>query len=331
MEKVMLINAEEAIVLAEEEDLAASVIGGPWLVFKQSIPEAQAKILVHAFNLILLSDPGATVSDGEPTENQDGELDFDSLMGRSDSFLPMQINNLLVDEAVSLVNKKLYVYEMLIDNTMTLLQGIGFTLDEDYVTAEMLPYLCKIGHFFYEMQGYQDLLGLASALESQDIAPVDRFLLVLQRYLGEETDMTNYEMLISDVSEVTLKAIKDGIEGEDVSVGIPDSLIARVKNNLLAIEGTLAYTHIRSNGQLGGSMDSFLSFFHRELQPIQENLEGESVLVYLKELIGFYLISDVNNAQIKERLLATAYEIIDNHLVLVKAENLVNQLVLTNE
>ena len=78
-------------------------------------------------------------------------------------------------------------------------------------------------------------------------------------------------------------------------------------------------------------MDSFLSFFHRELQPIQENLEGESVLVYLKELIGFYLISDVNNAQIKERLLATAYEIIDNHLVLVKAENLVNQLVLTNE
>lgn len=323
MEKVMLINAEEAIVMAEEEDLAASVIGGPWVIFKQSIPEPQAKILVHAFNLILLSEPG-TPEEGEP--------DIDSVMGRSTSFLPMQINNLLVDDAQSLVNKKSYIYEMLIDNTMTLLQGIGFTLDEDYVTAEMLPYLCKIGHFFYEMQGYQDLLGLAGVLESQDISPVDRFMLVLHRYLGEETDMTNYEYLISDVSEVTLKAIKDGIEGEDVTVGIPDALIARVKNNLLVIEGTLAYTHIRSNGQLGGSLDSFLNFFHRELKQIQDNLdEEENVLRYLKELIGFYLISDVNNGQIKERLLATAYELIGNHLLLLKAEDLVNKLVLTNE
>lgn len=322
MEKVMLINAEEAVVMSAEEDLAESVIGGPWVIFKQSIPEPQAKILVHALNLILLSDPP-----GEP----EGEPDMDSLMGRPTSFLPMQINNLLVDEAVSLVNKKSYIYEMLIDNTMTLLQGMGFTLDEDYVTAEMLPYLCKIGHFFYEMQGYQDLIGLGSALESMDIDPVDRFLLVLQRYLGEETDMTNYEMLISDVSEVTLKAIKDGIEGEDVTVGIPDALIARVKNNLLIIEGTLAYTHIRSNGQLGGSMESFLSFFQRELAAIQENLEGESILLYLKELIGFYLISDVNNGQIKERLLTTAYEMIDSHLLLVKAEELINKLVLNNE
>lgn len=320
----MLINAEEAIIMAAEEDLAASVIGGPWVIFKQSIPEPQAKILVHAFNLILLADSG------EPA-GEDGEPDIDAMMGRPTSFLPMQINNLLVDDAVSLVNKKLHVYQMLIDNTMSLLQGIGFTFDEDYVTAEMLPYLCKIGHFFYEMQGYQDLLGLAAALESQDIAPVDRFLLVLHRYLGEETDMSNYEMLIQDVSEVTLKAIKDGIEGEDVTVGIPDSLIARVKNNVINLEGTLAYEHIRSNGQLGGSLDSFLSFFHRELEPIQENLEGERVITYLKELIGFYLISDVNNSQIKERLLATAYELIDNHLILVKAETMINQLVLANE
>ena len=317
----MLINAEEAIVVGQEEDLGASVIGGPWVIFKQSIPEPQAKILVHALNLILLAD----VSAGE------GNVDADSLLGRPTSMLPVDINNLLVDDAVSLVNKKAHIYEMLIDNTMYLLRNLGLEIDEDYVTAEMLPYLCKIGHFFFEMQGYQDLIGLAGVLESQDIPPVDRFLLVLHRYLGEETDMTNYEMLVTDISEVALKAIKDSLEGEDVSVGIPDSLIQRVRGNIVSLEGTLAYTHIRSNGQLGGSLDSFLNFFQAELNVLQENLEGENVLAYIKELIGFYLISDVNSPQIKERLLVTINELVDDHIVLIKAEEMVNKLVFANE
>lgn len=319
----MLINAEEAILVAEDEDLAASIIGGPWVLFKQSIPETQAKILVHAFNLILLADGTAS---GDTTE-----LDTDSVLNRPTSFLPTDINNLLVDEAVSTVNKKAYVYEMLIDNTINLLQQIGFIFNDDYVTAEMLPYVCKIGHFFYEMQGYQDLIGITDALQSQDIAPVDRFLLVLHRYLGEETDMSPYELLIQDVSEVTLKAIKDGLEGDDVSVGIPDSLIARVKANLLVLEGTLAYNHIRTNGQLGGSLDSFLSFFHKELAVLQEDLTGTNALNYIKEVMGFYLISEVNNPHIKERLNVLAYELIDDHLILNQAEALINQLVLANE
>ena len=317
----MLITAVEAIIMAEEEDLAASIVGGAWIDFKQSIPEAQAKILVHAFNLILLADPGAP---------ETGEMDEDTIAGHPTSMLPVQINNLLVDEAVSLSNKKLYVYQMIIDNIMMLLTGIGFTLDEDYVNPEMLPYLCKIGHFFYDMQGYEDLIGIANSLESQDIDPVDRFILVLQRYLGEDTDMTNYEMLIQDVSEVTLKAIRDNLAEEDLSVGLPQALIARVKNNLEVIKDTLAYNHIRNNGQLGGSLESFLNFFAQELKPIQEDLEGENVLIYLKELIGFYLVSDINNDAIKEGLLQITYELIDNHLLLIKAESLINQLVLVH-
>jgi hypothetical protein len=318
----MLINAEEAVLVEDDEDLAASIIGGPWTLFKQSIPEPQAKILVQAFNLILLADT---------TAGKEDELDPDALLGHPTSMLPVDVNNLLVDDAVSLVNKKAHIYEMLIDNTMYLLRNLGFTLDEDYVTAEMLPYLCKIGHFFYEMQGYQDLIGIAGALESPDIPTVDRFLLVLERYLGEDADMTPYEMLISDVSEVCLKAIKDSLEGEDVSVGIPDSLIQRVKANLLVLEGTLAYNHIRSNGQLGGSLDSFLNFFHKELRPLQDELTGDNVHAYVKELIGFYLISDVNSSQIKERLLTTTYELTDDHLTMVKVESLINQLVFPNE
>lgn len=318
----MLINVEEAILLAEDEDLAAGLIGGPWLVFKQSIPEPQAKILVNAFNLILLTD-GA--------QEDPGEIDEDTVLGRNNSLLPVQIQNLLVDEAISLVNKKAHVYEMLIDNTMSLLTGIGITLDEFQVTAEMLPYICKIGYFFYEMQGYQDLIGVGDMLESFDITPIDRFLLVMERYLGEGTDMTNYEILIKDVSEVTIKAIKDGLEGEDVSVGIPEPLIKRVKANLSFLEGTIAYTHIRSNGQLGGALEGFLNFFQKELAALQENLTGENVLAYVKELAAFYLISDVNNHAIKERLQKVVYDLVDDMVVLNKVETMINKLVLDND
>ena len=318
----MLINAEEAILLADDEDLAANVIGGPWVLFKQTIPEAQAKILVNAFNLILLTD-GAT---SEPEE-----IDEDSIMGRTGSLLPVMVQNLLVDEAVSTPNKKAHMYEFMIDNTMSLLQGIGITLDENYVTAEMLPFICKIGYFFYEMQGYQDLIGIASSLEAYDVAPVDRFLLVMHRYLGEETDMTPYELLVSDVSEVTLKAIKDGLEGEDPSVGLPEPLIKRVKANIPLLEGTIAYTHIRSNGQLGGSVESFLNFFQQELKPLVDNLTGDNVLPYIKELIGFYLISEVNDHVIRNHLNKAVYDLVDDMVILNKAEALIKKLVLAND
>lgn len=318
----MLINAEEAILLAEGEDLAAGMIGGPWLLFKQSIPEPQAKILVNAFNLILLTDG---------TQDEPGEIDEDTVMGRTGSLLPVQVQNLLVDETVSLPNKKAFVYEFMIDNTMSLLTGIGITVNEFYATAQMLPYICKIGYFFYEMQGYQDLIGIGSTLEAYDIPPVDRFLLVMERYLGEGTDMTPYELLVSDVSEVTIKTIKDALEDEDPSVGIPEPLIKRVKANLPVLEGTLAYTHIRSNGQLGGSVEGFLNFFQKELGVLQENLTGDNVLAYIKELVGFYLISEVNSPAIKERLNKTVYDLVDDMVVLNKAEAMINKLVLDND
>ena len=318
----MLINAEEAILLAEGEDLGAGMIGGPWLLFKQSIPEPLAKILVNAFNLILLTDG---------TQDEPGEIDEDTVMGRTGSLLPVQVQNLLVDETVSLPNKKAFVYEFMIDNTMSLLTGIGITVNEFYATAQMLPYICKIGYFFYEMQGYQDLIGIGSTLEAYDIPPVDRFLLVMERYLGEGTDMTPYELLVSDVSEVTIKTIKDALEDEDPSVGIPEPLIKRVKANLPALEGTLAYMHIRSNGQLGGSVEGFLNFFQKELGVLQENLTGENVLTYIKELIGFYLISEVNSPAIKERLNKTVYDLVDDMVVLNKAEAMINKLVLDND
>lgn len=328
----MLITAQEAVLLEQDEDIASSVIGGAWDLFKRSIPEPQSNILVYALNFILLADPGDADKLNPDDPNSIGSIDMDSLMGRPTSFLPIQINNLLVDERIDISSKKLSVYEMVLDNVLYLLKTMGFTINEDQVTAVSLPYLCKIGHFFYDMQGYQDLIGIAATLESKDVDPVSRFILVLQRYLGEDTDMHVYEELIEDVTEVTLMAIKDSLEGNDAGdSGLPESIIKRVRANVNAIDGTLAHTHVRSNGQLGGSVESFLNFFQLELRVLQNNLEGENVIKYMKELIGIYLISEVNTPNIKEQLLVTAHELVTDYLTLTKLESLINGLVLPND
>jgi len=329
MESVMLITAQEAVLLEQDEDIASSVIGGAWDLFKRSIPEPQSNILVNALNFILLADRSeVNLDDPNSLDN----LDMDDLMGRPTSFLPIQINNLLVDEMIDISSKKLHVYDMVIENVLYLLKKMGFTIDEDQVTTQSLPHLCKIGHFFYDMQGYQDLIGIAATLESKDVDPVSRFILVLQRYLGEDTDMSAYESLIEDVTEVTLMAIKDSLEGGDAGdSGLPAGIIKRVRANVETIKGTLAHTHVLSNGQLGGSVESFLGFFQGELKAIQDNLEGENITKYIKELIGIYLISEVNTPNIKEALLRTAHELVSDFLTLTKLESLINGLVLTDD
>lgn len=320
----MLVEANDTVIMQEGEDLASGVIGGLWDEFKVNIPEPQAKVLVEAFNLILLTDP-------DQLNEDTGEIDEDTLMGRPQSLLPGIVQDILLDPNLDLPNKKLAVYEQLINNTINLLKKIGFTLDEDYVTAEYLPELCKIGQFFFEMDGYEDLIGLRDDLEAVDIPTVDRFLLVFGKYVGEEVPLDTYELLIQDVSEVVLTTIRNNLAGEDLSVGVPDNIVKRVKGNLVAIQDTLAYQHIKNNGQLGGSVESFINFFQSELVGLLEDPEEPMPLQYIRELIGIYLISDLNNNQVRDQLLGRVHEVYTSHLALIKAEELVNHLVLDNE
>ena len=182
------------------------------------------------------------------------------------------------------------------------------------------------------MDGYEDLIGLRDSLEAMDIPPVDRFLLVFGKYVGDEVPLDTYELLIQDVSEVTLTTIRNNLAGEDLSVSLPDNIVKRVKGNLVTIQDTLAYHHIKNNGQLGGSVESFINFFQDELVGLLENdPEDPMPIQYIRELIGIYLISDLNNNQVRDQLLGRVHEVYTNHLALIKAEELVNHLVLENE
>lgn len=318
----MLIQADAAILMEQDEDLALTVIGGPWGEFKKTIPEVQAKVLVEAFNLILLTDSSNPVSD------QEAPLDEDSVIARPSTLVPYQISNLLVDEMQEISGKKLRVYEILLESVLNLLRQLGFSINEEMVQAETLPALCKIGHFLFEVQGYQDLIGMAGILESRDIPPAERYIMCLQKYYGEDFDVDVYYEILDDVSEITLQTVLNDLSGDNLSEALPDSLIARIQANKELLDGTLAWQHIRLNGQLGGSIESFLSFFEGELAPLTQNLTGDNVLAYVKELAGFYLISDVNSPHIKERLSVNINNWIDDPVVLMKAEAFVNKLVL---
>lgn len=315
-------EAVDMVITEPDLDLALEIMGGSWTMFKQTIPEVQAKVLVSAFNLILLTDGVNPVMDDY------SPLDEDSVINRPSGLITYQIGNLLVDEAVDIAEKKLRVYEILLEGVLNLLRLSGFTINEEMVTTESLPALCKIGSFLFDIQGYQDLIGMAGILESSDIDPVERYLLCLHKYMGDEYDIEPFYLLLSDVSEVTLKIIRNGLEGEPDGDVVPESLIARVRANRDLLEGTLALQHIRLNGQLGGSLESFLNFFSGELAPLTENLTGETVLAYLKELIGFYLVSEVNSPAIKERLIVNIHNWVDDPMVLMQAETLLDKLVL---
>jgi len=319
----MLIEKDEAILLEDDDDLAEGLIGGIWTSFKQSIPEAQAKVLVTGFNLIILGDPEQTSQDLE---------EIDGVLGnKTESLLPGMITNVLVDESITVAQQKMVVYELITNNIIETLVRLGFILNDDNLNHEKLQEMCEIVSFFYEMDSYEDLIGIADLLESSDIAPVDRFLMAMQKYLGEDADLTVHELLLLDVSEVTLKVIRDNLVFGEITEAMPETLIQRVRDNVETIKGTCAYDHIINNGQPGSAVDVYVSFFAPQLKPMLDAGTSESSLQYCKEMIGIFLISEVNSPRLKEELLEFLYTMINDHMVLNRVETAVNALVLKHE
>lgn len=321
----MLIETEEVVMVGENEDLAATLMGGIWLSFKDTIPVPQAKILVDAFNLILISDPAQQNYEVNP-EDEDGELSD----GNS-SLLPNIITEILVDDQTTGPAKKLAIYELITDNIIAVLTRMGFVLNDDELTHERLPELTKLGNFFYEMDSYEDLIGLADVLDSSDIAPADRFLLVMRKYLGDEEDLGVYELLIQDVSEVTIQAIRDNLKQGDVEEGIPPSLALRIRANRTHMENTLAYTHVIHNGRVGGSVESFLNFFARQLEVYTDNPTPDNMIAYAKEITAIYLISEINTPRLILELSKFLATIVTDHLALIAVEQHIAKLVLDND
>lgn len=298
----MLIEREEAILLDDDEYLADNLVGGLWTTFRNSIPSLQCKELDKAFNLIMLSN-----------EN---------------SLLPSQLTSMLIDEYADLPTKKQNVYVAITTNIIELLTNLGITLDDDVAGEDKLRQMNVLVDFFFELREYQDLIGLKSLLESQDIPPVNRYLQAMQVYWGEDFDISDYECLLLDVSEVTIKAIKDALFSPDETEAPPESLQRRIVDNKEFLKGTKAYEHVTSNGQLGGSITNFVNFFKDYLEELLEDGREQSKLQYAKEVLGFYIISDVNDGLLKDNATKRIYAVVDDMALLMKIDALIEQVIL---
>lgn len=301
----MNIETDEVVVMGADEDLAATLIGGIWVDFKASIPDPQAKILTDGFNLILLNVP--------------------------ESLLQNVITEILVDETFDTPLKKKQIYELITNNIIDVLTRLGFIINLDEVTHERAEELINVGNFFHDMDHYEDVIGLGDILDSVDIPPVERFLLIFQKYVGDSVSLVNYELLLQDVSEVTLKAIRDNLLTGDVEEGIPITLIKRIRTNKALIESTLAYEHVIHNGRVGSPVETLLNFFKPDLAKLLDYPSMDNQIAYGKEVMGLYLISELNSDTLREQLLVLVNNVITDHLALLAVEKMIDTLDLSHE
>lgn len=321
----MIIESQDAVMMDEDEDLAATLIGGIWTDFKASIPEPQATVLTEGFNLILLGMPRSEASVGD----LDGDDSYDG--NRVDSLLPNVVLGMLVDDTIHTAEKKNNLFQLITGNIIETLVKMGFTLNEDEVDQERLTELCQLVSLFYDLNNYQDLIGLADVLDSSDIPPKERYLMVMQKYLGENFDTDVYELMVDDVSEVTLKAIRDALLQEDTTEMPPQAIIKRIIQNKAELDGTLIYKHIRNNGSVGGSVQSFLNFYRRELELLTDEPTPTSLFQYAKEVTSIFLASELNTPVLKDKLVRYLADIVTDYQVSIQIENFINRLVLTDE
>lgn len=300
----MLTEIEEAVDMNGVDGIA-DCLGDIWTDFKLSLPPEHAKIYVEGFNLTLLSFP--------------------------DSLLPVQINELIIDEQPSESSKTQILRNLITDNIMVILRGMGFTLDPDYADREHLQEMITLVNLVYELRGCEDLVGVADLLDCTDIPPMDRLIGVMKRYLGEDVDTEIYRLVVSDVSEVLLKALRDGIENLDNMDSPPQEIIDRVIANKPLFHGTLAWDHVTQQGPLGSPIDSLLRYYDSELQKLIVSENDKDVKRYGLNVIAFFLISEINNEQLQDRILRYFDEVISDIEVSMVLEEVVKKLEFTHD
>jgi len=298
----MLIERDDAVILEDGECLADTFVGGLWTTFRNSIPSLQSKELDKAFNFIMMAD--------------------------EDSLMPSQISHVLVDEYLDLPTKKQTVYVIIATNIIELLVRLGVVLNDDVAGEDKLAELNILAGFFYDLKEYEDIIGLKGLLESQDIPPVNRYLQAMTVFYGEEFDVSEFECLIEDVSEVTIKAIKDALFNPDDVETPPASLQRRIIENKGFLAGTKAYDHVTSNGQLGGAVSNFLNFFKDYLEDLLEDATEKNMLQYAKEVLGFFIISEINDEWLKDKASQYLYSIITDVVTLTKVEAMIEEVII---
>lgn len=305
------------VTVEENMDPLESIVGGIWLNFRESIPEAQATILSRGFNLIIEGeDIGRDLSE---------KLDEDRLAGNSSGILCPLITELLSDDSLSIEEIKAELYELLTNNIIVLLKRLGVTIDEDNVEYQNLETLIDLVEFFFDVDGYEDVIGMITVLEASDTDPVSRLLGVITLFKGEDWDPSDTEILISDVSEMSLEAIRVGLTGTGEEEAVPEFIGTRIQANKEMIVGTQAGLHVISNGRLGAPLDNLMGFFS-EVPKLLDNPTPDNVASYVREVIAIYLISELNTDKIVPALQEHLNGVVTDTLTLDKVDKLIREL-----
>ena len=299
----MIIETEEVVDL-DNIDLLSEQVGEIWEAFKEALPEPTANIFTKGYNLTAISYP--------------------------ESSLSLNITELLVDESTDTNKKISIIREILIDNIISILREMGFTIDEDYVEDRYLPQFCTMVEFIYDIRGQEDVIGMSDILSAKDIPPSERFIGIMAKYLADDAvDYDVYRYLITDVSEMTLEVIKNDLNHLDDEDPTPENITLRIRRNKDIFKDTVIWTHIVNGGQIGSSIDSILNYYKADLEALLLLDTENRYTLYGRTVIAMYLISDVNDDKIADSVMKQLDGIIDNVQEMMKIESILNSVVLS--
>lgn len=297
----MVNEQDDATLLEHNEDLAEVYVGGSWSEFKNMLTEAQSKVLIDGFNLILLSS----------IPEFDFETPYDNY-NIPDTVVTTAIQDILIADDLDVNGIKQEIFILCINNIINLVKDLGVTLHEDEIVMDHLPELIRIAKLFYDLREVDELYDIYQVLSSKDIPPKERFINTFSIFYGEEVDTSTIEQLIEEVSEMSTEVLLEGINitEDDTIVINPPSIVKRIRDNKELLIGTLAGEHLINGGSIGGSLNSHLSFHGEALEElIKQSAEDDKYLLkYAKEVTGLFLISDINTESLEEKLLDHLYE-----------------------
>jgi len=294
---------------AHNHAVVLNYIGNLWLEFSSQVPSEHIALYERGIATVLFAYP--------------------------DSLMPSQIIELLSDETLAPEDRGMALRYVLLDQLVDIINKMGVTLNKDFVEVKHLTEFLNMAEFFYVCSEIEDAYNtILPMLLASDNAPKYRLIGCLGKaffFENEDPDVSEYECLIDDVAESTLKALADAITQEDTSDIPPDSVIQRLKANQAIYGDTLAYQYVRKGGSLCNALETYLNYFRQQLSELLNEDGIEYTVQYGKDIIALHLISDLNNSQIIDKLLTFFDGRVDNIAAVFQIEKLVKTLVLTQD
>lgn len=291
-------------VAAHNAALTREAVGDSWSEFITTVPKEHTALYERGIATVLFAYP--------------------------DTLMITQIIELVGDESLSPEDKGMSLRYVLLEQLVDIINKMGVWLNKDYISIDHLIELMNMAEFFYTVGDIQDANNtILPFLLATDTDPKYRLLNCLGKALYDDTetpDVSEYEWLIEDVAEATLKSLADSLTGTDYEEIPPTSVIDRVKSNRDTYDNTLGYEFIKKGGSPCSAVETYLNYYASHLTALLTNDDIESAVQYGKEIISLHLISDYNDSQLEDKLLTFFDGRLDNIAAVFLIEKMVKSL-----